>query len=51
MTVPCRHVPKTLTCIRVVLNFNGNGLNPSIYTPSFFLPASDTIYRNIEVDM
>ena len=47
-----RHpVPRSLTYIRVVWNCTDNGANPSIYTPSFFLPAADTLYRHIEVNM
>ena len=46
-----RHpVTKTLTDIRVVCNCTDNGVNPSIYAQSFFLPTSDSLYRRIGVN-
>ena len=51
MKIPRHPVPKKLTDIRLVWNCTVNGVNPLIYTPSFFLPTADTLYRNIELDM
>ena len=49
--IPGHPVTKTLTDIRGVWNFTGDGVNPSIYTPPLFLPAANTLYSHIEVDM
>jgi hypothetical protein len=37
--------------IRGVWDCNGNGVNPSIYNPSLFIPTDGTLYRRIGVGM
>jgi hypothetical protein len=49
--IPRHPVPKGPTNIRVVWNFTGNGVNPSIYTPSFHLATGATFFRRIETVM
>jgi hypothetical protein len=45
ITIPRHLVPKGPTDIRVVWNCTGNGVNPSIYTPSFHLATGATLFR------
>jgi hypothetical protein len=51
ITIPRHPVPKGPTNIRVVWNCTGNGVHPSIYTPSFHLATDATLFRRIETGM
>jgi hypothetical protein len=46
-TIPHHQVLKGLTYI-LVWNCTGNGVKPSIYTPSFHLETGGTLFRRIE---
>jgi hypothetical protein len=48
VTIPQHPVPKGPTDIRVVCNLTSNGVNHSIYNPSFFLSTDATLYHRIE---
>ena len=46
----CFAVPKGNNDIRMVYDATGNGLNQSVWVPTFWLPTTNTLLRGLNKD-